>query len=692
MSFLASLLLSLLLSGVLDSLRIVVDRCEDAYLAGRPELMLPELKEQERLIERMPESDSRAYARGHLEKLWGSYWFCLSEEDPDCLDEALIHYRKAKDLYPTGLDISPRALHTLGMEMAQLYYRQKDYGSALEALTPLVNSSFSREMTQEALGPYALCLARLGRFQAARRAIGRLPADDPEVIRKKAKILSLEAEAAGGKSEEALELYRAYFQRIRTEWTRQFSAMEEADREAFWMRVRPFAVDCLRLEDADPGFLYDVVLFTRDLMFRLRSESSPAFPDWRQVRTTLKKGETALEFVQYEISERTCLGALVIRKDTTPRFIPLGPVDAITGFCLDSGFTLQEMLDSGDPELVDEAYADARIGALIWTPALRDAIGDCTDLYFAPDGFLHVFAAEYCWPGSERTVIHRISGTRSLLTRKTGWNTSKNALLVGDVDFEAEPETEPGGNDDTAYRMLQRIEGYFGPLENTALEIEAISELLVGEPRILEGEGADETAFHQICGKYALIHMATHGYFIAPSGFIGDDLTSSRRDYALSRSVLLLAGGNRHLHDPFFDPSGTPDGLLSAREVSRLRTLPADLIVLSACQTAQGVVTPDGISGMLNAWKMAGAGTLVSSLWNVNDEATAYFMRCFYEALADGKTVKAAFDEARNRMLEPVEKKVFRFNRRRMRNTLETVRKDWSAPRYRNAFILTDDI
>ena len=151
MSFLASLLLSLLLSGVLDSLRIVVDHCEDAYLAGRPELMLPELKEQERLIERMPESDSRAYARGHLEKLWGSYWFCLSEEDPDCLDEALIHYRKAKDLYPTGLDISPRALHTLGMEMAQLYYRQKDYGSALEALTPLVNSSFSREMTQAPL-------------------------------------------------------------------------------------------------------------------------------------------------------------------------------------------------------------------------------------------------------------------------------------------------------------------------------------------------------------------------------------------------------------------------------------------------------------------------------------------------------------------------------------------------------------
>ena len=83
---------------------------------------------------------------------------------------------------------------------------------------------------------------------------------------------------------------------------------------------------------------------------------------------------------------------------------------------------------------------------------------------------------------------------------------------------------------------------------------------------------------------------------------------------------------------------------------------------------------------------------LVSSLWNVDDEATAYFMRCFYEALSGGKQVKAAFDEARLRMLEPVEKTILRFDRRRMRNVQETVWKDWSAPRFRNAFILTDDV
>ena len=692
MSLIASILLSLFFPGILDSLRTVGDRCENAYLAGRPELMLPELREQERLIARMPESESRAYARGHMEKLWGSYWFCLSDEDPTCLKEALTHYKKAKELYPTGLDISPKALHTLGIEMAQLYYREKQYQLALDELTPLVNSSFSREMTQEALGPYALCLARLGRFQPARRAIGRLPADDPEVIRKKAKILSLEAEASGGKSSEALALYRTYFQRIRDEWIRQFSAMEETEREAFWMWVRPFAIDCLRLEYADPCFLYDVVLFTRDLMFRLCSESAPAFPDWRQVQTALKKGEVALEFVQYEIHDRVCLGGLVMRKGSQPRFIPLGPVDVMTDLRLSSGCTLREMLDSGDPDLVDEAYADSRIGELVWSPALREAIGDCTDLYFAPDGFLHVFAAEYCWPGTARPVFHRISGTHSLLSRKTGWNTRKNALLVGGVDFDADPDKVPGDNDDTAYRMLLKGQGYFDPLDNTVLEVDSISELLKGDSRILGGEDASEAAFRQACGSYSLIHLATHGNFYAPSGFVGDDLTSSRRDFALSRSALILAGGNRHLHDPLFDPSGMPDGLLSAREVSRLRTLPADLVVLSACQSGKGVVTPDGISGMLNAWKMAGAGTIVSSLWNVDDEATAYFMSCFYEALSSGKPVKMAFDEARNRMLEPVEKTMLRFDRRRMRNVQETVLKDWSAPRFRNAFILTDDV
>ena len=67
-------------------------------------------------------------------------------------------------------------------------------------------------------------------------------------------------------------------------------------------------------------------------------------------------------------------------------------------------------------------------------------------------------------------------------------------------------------------------------------------------------------------------------------------------------------------------------------------------------------------------------------------------MRCFYEGLSVGKSVKEAFDEARDRMLEPVEKTVLRFDRRRMRNTPKIVRKDWSSPRFRNAFILTDDV
>ena len=364
----------------------------------------------------------------------------------------------------------------------------------------------------------------------------------------------------------------------------------------------------------------------------------------------------------------------------------------MVGLHLASGSTLGEMLDSGDPDLVDEAYRDPRVADLVWPPALREAIGDCTDLYFAPDGFLHVLAAEYCWPRTARPVLHRVSGTRSLLSRKSGWNTRKNALLVGGVDFDADPDSKSGGNDDTAYRMLLRGRGYFDPLENTVLEVEAISDLLNGDTRVMVGEEASESAFMGICGSFALIHLATHGSFSAPVGFVGDDLTSSRRDFSLSRSVLLLAGGNRHLHDPLFNPSGNPDGLLSAREVSRLSTLPADLVVLSACQSGKGVVTPDGISGMLNAWKMAGAGTLVTSLWNVDDEATAYFMRCFYESISAGKTVKAAFDEARDRMLEPVERTVLRFDSHRMRNMRKTVLKDWSAPRFRNAFILTDDV
>ena len=69
-----------------------------------------------------------------------------------------------------------------------------------------------------------------------------------------------------------------------------------------------------------------------------------------------------------------------------------------------------------------------------------------------------------------------------------------------------------------------------------------------------------------------------------------------------------------------------------------------ELVVLSACNTAKGDITPDGVFGLQRAFKHAGAQTIIMTLWNINDESTAVFMENLYKALLQGKTKREAFN------------------------------------------------
>lgn len=695
-----NLLLSLLLliarpDAVADSLRAVSNRCEEAYLANRPELMPPLMERQEALIASLDPSDSllARYAQAHLEKQWGSYWFCLSEENLDLLDKARSCYLLARQHYPQQYDVSPFALHTVALELAQLYYRQKKYAAALEELRPLVNSSFSRRLQTEALGPYALCLARTGRFSAAKKAIGRLPEGDPENVRKEAKILALEAEASGGSRVEAAALYKSYFSTVLSEWPARLEAMSQEDREAFWMRMRPFAADCLRTEDADPAFLYDVVLFTKELMFQLRTTGAFVPCTWQQVQASLGKKEAAVEFVCYEACGQERLAALVLRKKGEPEFVPLGALDALLNEPLaGGGVTLQQMLSRENTLITNLVYSSGKVGGLIWTDALRKAFQGCTDVFFSPDGFLHVFGAEHCYPVPGGPSLHRVSGTR-VLTRRTAAASSRTAraLLVGDVDFNAPADTLLLANDDEAFRCLSGGRLNFGPLPHTKTELDSVSTILGPGCRILSGRDAREEAVRTEAGDASLIHLSTHGFFSGVPYFPGDELKAARLDHSLSRSVLVMAGGNRMLKDSSFDAALRQDGLLSAREVSQMRLEGNPIVVMAACQSGLGVVSADGMSGLQAGWKMAGAGPLVASLWSVSDEATAYFMHSFYRELEGGAAPREAFDRARAKLMEPATVEVFLYDKVRLKYARYRITQDWSAPQYSDAFILIDD-
>jgi CHAT domain-containing protein len=130
--------------------------------------------------------------------------------------------------------------------------------------------------------------------------------------------------------------------------------------------------------------------------------------------------------------------------------------------------------------------------------------------------------------------------------------------------------------------------------------------------------------------RFRILHVATHGL-----------LNSEHPE--LSGLVLSLV-----------DEHGRPqDGFLRMHEIYNLN-LPADLIVLSACQTALGKqIRGEGLVGLTRGFMYAGAERVVASLWQVDDLATAELMKRFYRAmLKEGKQASEALRLAQLEMLK----------------------------------------
>jgi CHAT domain-containing protein len=93
-----------------------------------------------------------------------------------------------------------------------------------------------------------------------------------------------------------------------------------------------------------------------------------------------------------------------------------------------------------------------------------------------------------------------------------------------------------------------------------------------------------------------------------------------------------MAGANQR-HNA---PAGHYDGILTAQEIASVDLSTVEWAVLSACDTGVGeVTTGEGVLGLRRAFQVAGAGTLIMSLWPVEDQAAHEWMRALYEARLD---------------------------------------------------------
>jgi CHAT domain-containing protein len=263
---------------------------------------------------------------------------------------------------------------------------------------------------------------------------------------------------------------------------------------------------------------------------------------------------------------------------------------------------------------------------LLLKPAEQQLKGK-TSLCIVPDGILWDLPFQALQPRNGRYLLEdysisyapSLSVLRQMSVQKKREGTLTSLLAFGNPTMP----NEIAANIKATYRGET-----LGPLPEAEVEVSALKDIWGPlSSRVLIGANARKNLFRSEASKYKIIHLATHG--------ILDDTSPMY-------SRLIMA---RAENDP------NDDGMLEAREIMQL-DLRADLVVLSACDTARGRIgAGEGMIGMSWSFFIAGVPTMVASQWKVDSASTARLMIEFHkrlrqEALTGPQTKASALQQA----------------------------------------------
>jgi CHAT domain-containing protein len=311
---------------------------------------------------------------------------------------------------------------------------------------------------------------------------------------------------------------------------------------------------------------------------------------------------------------------------------------------------------------------------------LAPALKNRTRLLIAPDGDLTRLPFEVLPTVDGRFLIddYQISyltcGRDVLHFAAAATGHPDESLVVADPDFDLEAEGRPIADLEDSTRTtgrrsrdLDRDRGayHFHRLPETRAEGERVAAMLKVSPWL--DATALEGRLKAACHSPRILHLATHGFFLpdqqrdldregqglgfdlgefpGATGSLGR-LSGPMMENPMLRSGLALAAANTWLKagNP---PEEAEDGLLTAEDVTGLDLLATELVILSACETGLGQVhVGEGVFGLRRAFVLAGAKTLVMSLWKVPDEPTRELMEGFYGRLLAGEGRAEALRQA----------------------------------------------
>jgi CHAT domain-containing protein/tetratricopeptide (TPR) repeat protein len=322
-----------------------------------------------------------------------------------------------------------------------------------------------------------------------------------------------------------------------------------------------------------------------------------------------------------------------------------------------------------------------------WKP-IADKLKGVHKVYFSADGVYNQININALYnPATGKYVIDEmevqvVTSTKDILVMtKTASTAIQDVSLFGYPDYNNAKTDKSASNrtfstlvsaktadikSDTSQRFFNGEN--ITELPGTKVEVESIETLLKKKNIVMHEYLFDKATEGEVkrLDNPNVLHIATHGFFLSDlpdpndqgRGFAGME-TKKVIENPLLRSGLLFAGVKEAFSKSGASiQSNTEDGILTAYEAMSLNLDKTDLVVLSACETGLGVsANGEGVYGLQRAFQVAGAKSVLMSLWTVSDEATQQLMTMFYENWLNGKVPREAFRMAqlslRDRYPEP---------------------------------------
>jgi CHAT domain-containing protein len=386
---------------------------------------------------------------------------------------------------------------------------------------------------------------------------------------------------------------------------------------------------------------------------------------WQDLQQNLKTGEAALEIIRYQnfgIKQKDTIryAAFIITPNSKeyPTLVFFRDGEHLEQVILEK-FLNQCSTPEGEGK-TDELYT------AFWKK-LEPQLQGVKRIFVSADGVFHKLnLAAIRLPNglylADKMDIQAVFSLKDILKPKKPTEAQpKQAFLMGNPMFS----TESSNNTTAMNRNLRELKSTnliagamqdielsggleLAPLPNTALEVLTIAELLKKkhwQTTVLTGVAAKETALKSLKNTQ-IVHLATHGYFLdnERAGVAGFSKTEVSKNPML-RSMLFFTGAQQTLNN-VANLDSTEDGVLTAYEAQQLQLEGTELVVLSACETAKGKVqNGEGVFGLQRALCIAGAQSLLLSLWDVDDKVGRIFMTTFYEKWLNGLSKAAAFRE-----------------------------------------------